>query len=122
MIRQEEEKTTTADIKLELSSAILKLTESVVDVEIDGEQSTTASHAKSCDQHESDHFDPNNDPVLDNIVNNLEVEVAEIKKAKLAKIKEGKETVIKEGKEAEFRKGKEIKEAKVVGIKEGLVR
>ena len=109
------------DLKLELSSAILKLTESVVDVEMYSEQSAVTSHAKvvtagSCDQHESDHFVPTYDPVLDNIVKNLEVEVAEFMKEKVTVIKEGRETVIKEGKVGE------IKEGKGADNKEGLVR
>ena len=120
-IRQEDLKSATADIKLELSSAILQLTESVVDVEMYSEQSAVTSHAKvvtagSCDQHESDHFVPTYDPVLDNIVKNLEVEVAEFMKEKVTVIKEGRETVIKEGKVGE------IKEGKGADNKEGLVR
>jgi len=109
------------DLKLELSSAILKLTESVVDVEMYSEQSAVTSHAKvvtagSCDQHESDHFVPTYDPVLDNIMKKLEVKVAEIKKGKVTVIKEGRETVIKEG------KMEKIKEGKVADNKEGAIR
>jgi len=104
MRRLEEE---VARIKLEEKPELspeIQLAESVVEVDISGDQSKGAK-VESCE--ESDHYIPTHDPVLDDIVEKLEREVAETREREVEEIKE---------REVEFKK-----EEKVVGIKEGIV-
>ena len=104
MRRLEEE---VARIKLEEKPQLspeIELAESVVGVDISGDQSKGAK-VESCE--ESDNYIPTDDPLLDDIVKKLEREVAETREREVEEIKE---------REVEFKK-----EEKVVGIKEGIV-